>query len=191
MTKPTMALAELAEKQLIPTCVREKAVELLQAAVNAECAEFLERFAERRDEAGRRAVVRNGYLPERRIATGLGPVAVKVPRLRDRSGEGIRVESRRAARVRSLGRLPAGTTAEGKVEWPPYSTTTHLATAACGRTCEHDQRKDGARARRAVHTCQTERDGEFSMTTPWGNFGDPCHSASHALAGPILFPNFS
>ena len=56
--------------------LREKAVELLQAAVNAECREFLERFAERRDELGRQAVVRNGYHPERQIVTGLGPVAV-------------------------------------------------------------------------------------------------------------------
>jgi transposase-like protein len=89
--------------------LREKARELLQAAVNAECGEFLERFAERRDPIGRQAVVRNGYHPERSIVTGLGPVPVKVPRVRDRSGEGIRFQSelvpryvRRAASVDAL-----------------------------------------------------------------------------------------
>ena len=43
--------------------LREKAVELLQAAVNAECAELLNRFADQRDHAGRCALVRNGHLP--------------------------------------------------------------------------------------------------------------------------------
>ncbi|MDY6972470.1 MAG: transposase [Thermodesulfobacteriota bacterium] len=37
-----------------------------------------------RDRQDRRRVVRNGYLPEREIQTGIGPVEVKVPRARDR-----------------------------------------------------------------------------------------------------------
>lgn len=74
--------------------LREKSVELLHAAVNAECAAFLERQADRRDDQGRRAVVRNGYLPERNVLTGLGAVPVKVPRVRDRSGNGVRFESK-------------------------------------------------------------------------------------------------
>ncbi len=74
--------------------LREKASELLQAAVHAECEEFLARFAERRDDQGRHAVVRNGHLPERAVLTGIGPVAVKVPRIRDRAGVGARFESR-------------------------------------------------------------------------------------------------
>ena len=43
---------------------------------------------------GKQAVVRNGYLPERTIQTGLGDIPVKVPKVRDRSGEGIRFNSR-------------------------------------------------------------------------------------------------
>jgi putative transposase len=74
--------------------LREKAVELLQAAVNAECADFLSRFAEQRDHAGRSALVRNGYLPARSIVTGIGAVSVTVPRVRDRTGQGIRFESK-------------------------------------------------------------------------------------------------
>jgi hypothetical protein len=33
-------------------------------------------------------VVRHGHLPEREIITGIGPVAVRCPRVRDRGGEG-------------------------------------------------------------------------------------------------------
>jgi len=74
--------------------LREKASSLLQAAIEAECQELLSRYDGVNDLYGRRGVVRNGYLPEREVVTGLGPVAVKVPRVRDRSGEGIRFESR-------------------------------------------------------------------------------------------------
>jgi hypothetical protein len=42
---------------------------------------------------GRQAVVRNGHLPEREITTALGPVPVKVPKVRDRSGSGVKFNS--------------------------------------------------------------------------------------------------
>jgi putative transposase len=42
---------------------------------------------------GRQAVVRNGYLPSREILTGIGPVEVQVPKIRDRSGAGIKFTS--------------------------------------------------------------------------------------------------
>jgi len=73
--------------------LRERAVELLQAAVNAECAEFLHRHQPMREARGRCAVVRNGFLPKRSILTGIGPLPVQVPRVRDRSGRGLRFES--------------------------------------------------------------------------------------------------
>jgi putative transposase len=38
-------------------------------------------------------VVRNGYLPEREILTGLGSVVVRVPKVRDRSGGGVKFNS--------------------------------------------------------------------------------------------------
>uniref|UniRef100_E6QVZ8 Transposase n=1 Tax=mine drainage metagenome TaxID=410659 RepID=E6QVZ8_9ZZZZ len=37
---------------------------------------------------GKCAVVRNGYLPEREVLTGAGQIAIKVPKVRDRSGLG-------------------------------------------------------------------------------------------------------
>jgi transposase-like protein len=49
---------------------------------------FLEQQARRRDARGRLAVVRNGYQPSRELLTGIGPVAVCVPKVRDRAGAG-------------------------------------------------------------------------------------------------------
>jgi transposase-like protein len=43
--------------------------------------------------AGRQALVRNGDLPEREVQPGLGAVRVQVPRVRARSGAGIRVHA--------------------------------------------------------------------------------------------------
>jgi putative transposase len=67
--------------------LRRGAKELLQQAVEAEVAEVIAQFAELKDEQGRQRVVRNGYLPERTIQTGIGDVPVRAPRVRDRAGE--------------------------------------------------------------------------------------------------------
>jgi putative transposase len=67
--------------------LRRGAKELLQQAVEVEVAEAIAQFAELKDEQGRQRVVRNGYLPERSIQTGIGAVAVRAPRVRDRAGE--------------------------------------------------------------------------------------------------------
>jgi transposase-like protein len=73
--------------------VRQGAQRLLAQAIEAEVAMFLARYADRRDAQGRHAVVRNGSLPEREVHTGIGAVRVKVPRVRDRSGTGLRFHS--------------------------------------------------------------------------------------------------
>ena len=67
--------------------LRRGARELLQQAVEAEVAVVLEQHAALQDERGRQRVVRNGYLPERTIQTGIGEVPVRAPRVRDRAGE--------------------------------------------------------------------------------------------------------
>lgn len=73
--------------------LRIGAQQLIASAVEAELAVMLAQFADRRLDDGRQAVVRNGFLPERRIQTGIGDVSVKVPKVRDRSGNGIRFNS--------------------------------------------------------------------------------------------------
>ena len=69
--------------------LRGGARQLIEQAIEAELAELLGRYAGRVDDQGRRAVVRNGYLPERVILTGVGPVSVKVPKVRSRTGEAV------------------------------------------------------------------------------------------------------
>ena len=56
--------------------LRSGAQELIRQAVDAELQELLASHADRLLESGRAAVVRNGYLPERQLQTGIGPVTV-------------------------------------------------------------------------------------------------------------------
>ncbi len=72
--------------------LREGAQQMLARTIEAEVAEFLERHRCDNGEAGRRRMVRNGYLPERTIQTGLGDVGIKAPRMRDRTNK-IRLTS--------------------------------------------------------------------------------------------------
>src|SRR2546422_6649067 len=53
-----------------------------------EVADFLKRYADLKTAAGHQRVVRHGHLPEREIMTGIGPVAVRQPRVRDREAVG-------------------------------------------------------------------------------------------------------
>ena len=73
--------------------VRRGARQVIQQAIEAELATLLEQYANVKTLAGRQAVVRNGYLPEREVLTGAGPVTVKVPKVRDRSGTGVKFNS--------------------------------------------------------------------------------------------------
>lgn len=75
--------------------LRHGARALLAQAVEAEVGDFLARHADFETAAGRRRVVRHGHLPERKIMTGIGPVAVRQPRVRDReAAEGGRIRFR-------------------------------------------------------------------------------------------------
>ncbi len=64
--------------------LRQGARSLLTQAVEAEIASFLETHADKLTEEGHRRLVRHGHLPEREIATGIGLVSVRQPRVRDR-----------------------------------------------------------------------------------------------------------
>jgi putative transposase len=75
--------------------LRNGARALLTRAVEAEVADFLAKHADLKTDDGRQRLVRHGHLPEREIATGIGAVAVRQPRVRDRqagpgAGEHIR-----------------------------------------------------------------------------------------------------
>lgn len=64
--------------------LRMGAREMLQAAIEGEVAEYIDKHRAHRDEAGHRLVVRNGSMPERELVTGVGPVRIKQPRVHDR-----------------------------------------------------------------------------------------------------------
>lgn len=70
---------------------RDGARRLLRLALEAEVAHFLDTYDTLKDERGRQRLVRNGYLPEREILTGIGPLAVRQPRIRDRAAPGERI----------------------------------------------------------------------------------------------------
>jgi transposase-like protein len=76
--------------------LRNGARALLAQAVEAEVAEALATHAHLTTDDGRRRLVRHGHMPERTIQTGIGPLAVRQPRVRDRggaAGERIRFSS--------------------------------------------------------------------------------------------------
>ena len=81
------------QKDPLTEVLQAGARELLAQAVEAEVSVFLGSHAALVDAAGRRRVVRNGYLSERFIQTGIGPVSVRQPRVRDRGDGAIRFTS--------------------------------------------------------------------------------------------------
>ena len=75
-------------KSVLEQIIQEGARKLLQAAIEHEIAEYIERCTHIKDDKGHRMVVRNGRLPERLLVTGVGPLKVRQPRVHDkREGE--------------------------------------------------------------------------------------------------------
>lgn len=64
--------------------IRDGARKLIEQAIRAELTALMAAFSEEKLENGRSRLVRHGHLPEREVMTGIGPVPVKVPRVRDR-----------------------------------------------------------------------------------------------------------
>lgn len=71
-------------QDVLTEVLRDGARRMLAQAIEAEVATWIDAHAHLTDQAGRQQVVRNGHLPERTIQTGIGPVEVKQPRVRDR-----------------------------------------------------------------------------------------------------------
>src|SRR5215207_3294307 len=82
---------------------REGARRMIATALKAEADEYVERYADERDQDGKRLVVRNGRARERSVTVGSGTVAVRAPRVNDK-----RVDEQTAERRRFSSRiLPA------------------------------------------------------------------------------------
>ena len=71
-------------KSVLEQIIQEGARKLLQAAIESEVAEYVERFKELKNEKGHRMVVKNGSSPERMLVTGVGPLKIRQPRIHDR-----------------------------------------------------------------------------------------------------------
>jgi transposase-like protein len=71
-------------KTALDEVVRIGAQKMLMHALEAEVEEFIAGHMQERTKDGRRTVVRNGYLPIRNLLTGVGPIAVRQPRIDDR-----------------------------------------------------------------------------------------------------------
>jgi len=69
------------------------AQQLIHQAVQIELAEVLEQYGDRLTAYGKAGVVRNGYLPKREILTGIGPVTVRIPKIRSKEGAPVTFHS--------------------------------------------------------------------------------------------------
>lgn len=83
-TTQTVSLSSTTTSDVLTEILRQGAQRMLATAIESEAADWIERHGHVLDEKGRRQVVRNGYLPERKITTGLGEIEVQQPRVHDR-----------------------------------------------------------------------------------------------------------
>jgi transposase-like protein len=83
-TTDALPFPESSAKDVMTEILRQGAQQMLVQAIQEEVDDWIEQRADLRDAKGRHQVVRNGYLPERKIITGVGQVEVRQPRVRDR-----------------------------------------------------------------------------------------------------------
>jgi putative transposase len=74
----------LASAPAIDDILRDGARKALQAAIEREVEQYIQRSSDHRDERGHRLVVRNGHHPARKIQSGNGPIEVRQPRVNDK-----------------------------------------------------------------------------------------------------------
>ncbi len=86
-------IVETELKDALTDLIRNAAHKAINDAITLEVKEFIESLSHLKLEDGKQQVVRNGYHPERQIATGIGKVAVKLPKVRDRNSTGIKFHS--------------------------------------------------------------------------------------------------
>jgi len=79
---------------MLTALLRNGARQLTAQAAEAELAVLFEEHSNLLLQDGRKALVRNGYLPEHTVQTSISDVTVKVPKIRDKGGNGIKFNSR-------------------------------------------------------------------------------------------------
>jgi len=88
---------------------REGARKMLQLALENEVEEFVQKQSTLRDDNGKMVVSKNGYLPQRDIVTGMGPLTIKQPRIDDRNLKDYSNATRFSSNIlpRYLRRIPS------------------------------------------------------------------------------------
>ena len=66
---------------------------LIASAVEDELAGYMAQFGDLRTQTGHAAVVRNGHHPARPFQTGIGPVSVRIPKVRSKDGTPVTFRS--------------------------------------------------------------------------------------------------
>lgn len=92
-TRRTISDANESVNDVLTEVLKKGAQTLLTQAVELEIEGFLKDYSSLKDGLGHQQIVRNGYLPERNLQTGLGNIPIRVPRTRDRSKQGIKFTS--------------------------------------------------------------------------------------------------
>ena len=77
-------LCGISARSALEEVLRDGARRMLQEAIENEVLEYIQQACELRNEIHQRPVIRNGHLPARDILTGMGPIHVHQPRVRDR-----------------------------------------------------------------------------------------------------------
>lgn len=97
MTKDTVvAIKNTVEnevKDALTGLIREAANKAINEAIMTELKVFMDALSHLKLDDGKQQLVRNGYQPQREVATGIGNVKVKLPKIRDRKGSGIKFHS--------------------------------------------------------------------------------------------------
>ena len=70
--------------QSLDELAREGARRMIEAALQLEVEQYLDRLRDMRDERGRALAVRNGRARERKVTVGAGTMAIRAPRVHDR-----------------------------------------------------------------------------------------------------------
>ena len=85
---------ESSTQDFLTDLARQGAQQMIAAAIEAEVQAFIANHPSALTNNGLKQYVRNGYLPQRQIQTGIGEIPVTVPRVRDRLPEidGIMLE---------------------------------------------------------------------------------------------------
>jgi putative transposase len=78
--------AAMVVQDQLTSFIREAAQKMLKIAIETEVSEFIKQHENLTLATGCPRVVRNGFLPERAIQTGIGGIKIKLPRIRDREG---------------------------------------------------------------------------------------------------------